>query len=124
MNEKKIEWGFKAINPSDYEIIIETDIDNKLLYIIFNKAKAKLARTKGINVKGNIENIESMTVPVEYYNMTKTVLHKVLKNIKKEIAQDKITILSSVVSDAVFIRNEAKVWHFKAVLQGQYIDKR
>jgi hypothetical protein len=118
-----LDWHFKAINPADYEIHIRTVVAGNILLIIFNKAKQKLARTKGKTINGNPDTINSFKIPPEYHNLIKTRLRKVVVDAQRELKHDKIEILSYHVKTAVFLR-EDKDWVISVVMEGQYVDKR
>lgn len=123
MKNKKINWKFKALNPVDYELDIYSNIENRLIMYIFGKAKRKIARTKNINVKGNISDINVINIPPMYYNLLKTILNPVCKAAVKSTKEDGIEILNFQVISAKFIRSSID-WDVNITFGGQYVDKR
>lgn len=123
---KLIDWNFKCINPSDYELVIEADVESNLMNSIFKKAKIQLNRKKGIRVDGSPDDdsIKEIDIPYEYHNLIKTALTGATKKILKEIKKDKIVMLSTAISESKFQKKESGDWHFRTLITGQYVDKR
>jgi len=120
------EYDFKALNPSEYELIINMHTTSRVMKLLFTRARAKLLRKKGIDAAGNIDNIQAFDITKEYFPYLKIVLKKIVNMIAKEIKQDKIELLDYTVHKGKFIRNMEieGVWDIIINLRGLYVDKR
>jgi len=123
MREKVINWDFNALNPSDYEVYIELEVENRLLLYIFNLSKKKLSK-KNINVENLINKINSFDIDPRFLNLLKTVIRPIINDIKGACRMDKIEVLSFAIKKAYFKRNKNQEWIVKIILTGQYADKR
>jgi len=118
-----LDWHFKALTASDYDLYFKMAADGKFLNMIFEKAKSKIFKLKGLKVDGSPDNIKSFDVPVMYYNALKTALTRAMARIKKELKEDNVIILSSNVNVAKFVR-EGQKWLISVEIGGVYADKR
>jgi len=122
--QKKIDWNFKCINPCDYEMQLDMIAENKLILIIFNKARISLAKKKSISVHGNPDNITSFNVEPKFYSAIKTILSPVIRDVQGAVNLNGIFILNSFVKNAKFKREADEDWLISINLTGQYVDKR
>lgn len=120
-----IEWDFKAESITDYSLKLEMSADNKMLTNIFNQAKHKLARRKGMKNLNTAdpEVIQEFAVPKQYFNLVRTIMHKKIKKAFSKVREDNIHVLNSKVTKAKFKRNEANDWDIEIIVSGQYVDK-
>lgn len=120
-----IKWDFRAETISDYLLEIKMEANNKLLHKIFNEAKRKLSRKKGMNNlrDADPENIEEFDIPERFYNLIHTIMSKHIKKISDVVKQDNIHVLNSKVHKAKFKRNENNDWDIYIKVTGQYVDK-
>lgn len=122
--KETIDYNFKCIDLSDYEIILKMKSKGSVFDKIFNKSREKLVRMgKKQFSKINYKNIEEFEIPENYYNLLTTIIKKTLKQIKKEVAKDKIIVMNERVTKANFKKNNNS-WNIKLKVSGQYVDKR
>ena len=118
-------YKFKCANLSDYKLILTLHVNNRLLMIVFNSAKKKLKKVKGMNVRGNPNLLVKFTVDEpRYFPLIKTAISKPLNNVAKEISKDGIVILNDRVIGCEFHRNKLNDWDVNVIIEGQYADKR
>lgn len=113
------EWEFKALNSTDYEALLTYEADNRLFRDIFNMAKQKLSKEKGIKAEGNPDFIARFDVPDYYFKYLKLVTRKQFKMVCDEVKEDKIIIINAEVTKSTFERLNNK-WHIKVIYQGMY----
>lgn len=118
-----IDWHFKKINPSDYNLNIKSNIDNKMMLYIFKQSRIRLIRKKGIKFKGNLNDIDSFEVPRKYFNLLKTVIYPIIKNARESIKEDGFILLNSYPEKAIYQR-ENNDWVVCIDITGQFADKR
>ena len=120
----KIDWDFKALNPSDFEAEITMHSDNRLLLMVFEKSKQKLQK-KNINVSDKqLQAVKKFDIDSRYLNLVKTFIRPVISKMHKTIKADGLEILSHRVDNGYFIRDENNNWIIKLIVEGQYADKR
>lgn len=122
--KKKIDWHFKQTSPSDYQIGISCDIETRLMKIIFSKAREKLARKHNMKVSGDFEKVSRVPIPKQYYNIVRTALHKVIKNVRDEVKKDGFDIINAYVISGYYYKIDKKKWLFSCMIEGQVADKR
>lgn len=124
-DKDKINWDFKAETITDYLLKLELSADNKMLHTIFNKAKHKLARKKGMqNLNtANLEVIQQFDIPQKFFNLIHTIMHKQIKKCFNLVKEDNIHVLNSKVTKAKFKRNDTNDWDIEIQVTGQYVDK-
>lgn len=120
---KKLDYYFKATTPDNFEIGLDMSVEGKLMLMVFNKAKRKLARTKNLRVKGDPDSIQEFKAPQQYINVINTNIRPIISRISKEVASDGIVIMSWRTTDAKFIKDNDK-WNIHVDIGGMYADKR
>lgn len=123
MTSNILDYHFRAINPTDFEIDLVYHAENKLMVHVYNKSRSKLLRKKNVMVAGNPDVIAGFDVPPEYINMLKTAIRPNVASIRKEVKQDGIEIMEWNVSDAKFKRVKEE-WNICITVSGVYADKR
>jgi hypothetical protein len=121
---KKIDWSFKAVNPADYEMIISMRAENRLLLVLFGKARTAMLRKKNVAVSGTPERIDSFDVEPKFYNALQTILRPVLRDAHGACKLDGIETLTHFVKKASFERDKDRNWSIVVTFEGQYADKR
>lgn len=123
--KSNIDYHIKCITPSEYELEFKLHADNKTLLMLFNKAKNKLMRDRGVNV-GNpdIEKINEFDVPEVYFKFLKVTIKKIYNNARNKFLKSKIDLMSYDIETAKFTRNEKRNWDISIKLKGIYADKR
>lgn len=122
--KKKLDYKFRCVNYTDYEVLLNCAVERGLMLHIFRKTKEKLGRTKGISVSGAPDSVEVINVPAEYYNLLRTILSKIIKHIQKEIKTDHIIMLDYSIRSARFKKRDSGDYIFSCEVVGQYADKR
>lgn len=123
MTKKTLDWEFKALNAIDYKIDLSFNVENKMLWYIFQKSRTRIARTKNINISGDVENIQRFDIDKRYHNLLTNIISPIIKKIKKETQEDKIEVLSYYVKYG-FFKKKLDIWNVYIEVQGQYVDKR
>lgn len=119
-----MDYKIQCLTPTDYELTMTFHADNKLMLMIFNKAKAKLMKDKGIKVNDEgLKNISKFEVPKNYLKLLKIICKKQINKIGNIFAKDKIIIMSYELDKAIFIRIQDR-WDIKMCLSGIYADQR
>ncbi len=119
-----IDYHIKCITPSDYELEFAIKADNKTFLFLFNKAKDKLLKTKGIKVgDANTELINEFEVPEYYYKFLKVTLRKIYQNVRNQVKEKKIELMTHDIKNAKFKRNATNDWDITINLMGIYADK-
>ncbi len=120
-----IDYHIQCITPSDYELEFKIPADNKIFLMLFNKAKEKLLRERGIKVKdANPEVIGEFEVPEYYYKFLKVTIKKIYSNARERFKKRGIELLNYNIKKAGFKRNEKNDWDITIMLFGIYADKR
>lgn len=124
MDDKHIDYEFKAVNDNDYELTLSMMAKNKHLNKIFNMAKQKLMKDKGVDFDGDIEKVSKFKIDKQYLNVIKTIIRRKVRWIEKRLKQGKIEVLTSDVDKCYFERNEERDWCVYIHIKGNYVDKR
>ncbi len=126
MGEKpKIDYNIRCITPSDYELEFTIAAENKTFLLLFNKAKDRLLKTKGMKVgDANPELINEFEVPEYYYKFLKVTLRKIYQDVRKQVKEKQIELMTHDIKNAKFKRNAANDWDITINLMGIYADKR
>lgn len=120
-----IDYHIKCTTPSDYELEFKIPADNKTFLMIFNSAKKKLLRERGVKVgDANPDLIDEFEVPEHYYKFLKVTVKKMYNNARKMFSKKGIEFLNYDVKSAKFTRNKANDWDITLLLGGIYADKR
>lgn len=116
-----IKWDFAAETAADYRLVFNMTADSKLFKQIYSKSRTKLLR-KGVNA-GSPDTIEKFDIPKQYLNLITTAIKKHIKQVAKEVKEDKIEVLSGRTESAYFKRNNAGDWDINIQVVGQYANK-
>lgn len=117
-----IDYYFKAVNPTDYELTLTMLAKSSMLNLIFAKSKKQLEK-KGVKFHGDPKNIEEFDIPPEYLGLARTALRKNLRNVEKQLKKDKIEIITINGAGGKFKR-VGNDWEINIMYVGQYADKR
>jgi ribosomal protein L23 len=127
--KKKIDYHFKVISHTEYELVLTQETENKVIRELFNKSLLQLQK-KG-NYKGNIkpeklETINTFKVDKRFYNFLKTNLKKQYNHVFREVKVDGIELMNYYVKDAYFKRKATNrdKWLITIICNGNYINKR
>jgi len=113
-----IDWHFKEMSPTDYNIDIDMTVESKTFKYILRKAKPKLEKAlkKDINID---EKVKVFYIPKEYFKLIKTGIHSVIKAVQKDVNKDFIDIISHEIESAKFEKIESQ-WHIKVIVWGVF----
>lgn len=117
-------YKFRCLSPFEYELVFNMSVEGRVFDLIFSKAKAKLARTKNLSVKGKPDDLKEIPIPGNYLKLIGTFLRKNVKNVRKEVKRDGIELLSDMVVGGRFIKKDVRDWDIIVVVKGEYADKR
>lgn len=124
---EKFDYEFNLKNRTDYVIMLSYPTTSKLINTIFNKAKAKLAKKKGIdvtqidNATGELKEIE---VPTYYHNIINNFIKKTYKDISRQVGTDGIVLLNENVTACKFKKQTEQIWLISIKIEGCYDDRR
>ncbi len=119
-----VKYEFECINYTTYKLVTTMKASGKLFDNIFIKSKHKLARTKGITVRGDIENINEFEVIAQYLPLIKTAMKKPLGTIQREILADNISFITIEIKKGKFTREKEGNWKIEITFEGDYVDNR
>lgn len=91
---------------------------------IFQKAKKKVEKKKGIKIDGDLDKIEAFKVDDKYLNLINTITKKQFKKVKDKAEQDKIILINHHTDETRFKRENGEIWLIEITISGDYIDKR
>lgn len=118
-----IEYHFKAINDFEYSIDFKgLATSNKYLEKLFNMTRKKVEVTKGISIKSNLSEIEEFEIPNIYHNLIITSLKPKIKQVKKQVMEDGIKLISDRIYLLKFIKDNNK-WKIKLIIKGEYVQE-
>lgn len=123
--EKTFKYKIICPTPKDYELNLTLKSNTKLMNFIFKKAKAKLKRKQGIDLKDKTpELITSFEVPEQYYNFLKVSIRSVFDNVSKIFKKDGVILLSHSIEQVNFTLNkDTNFWEVNFKLKGIYTKK-
>lgn len=117
-------YKFRCKTYTQYEIEITQKADNKMLQHVFTKSREKLARVKGMNVSGDIDNIEAFDVNDKFLPLIKTTMRKSLGKIAADVKADGIELITMKAVKSRFERKDNTTWNIITTFQGDYTDNR
>lgn len=123
MAQNNIEYDFDAVNPTDYRLELKQKIESRLMNFLYQKSKKALMRT-GKVVNGNPDKVEQFELPQHFLKLLKTMLNKPIRDIEKQLKQDKIELLTLNIEKSYFKRDKSRDWINFVILKGNYVDKR
>ncbi len=127
MVNKSVDFTFKCMTYTDYELEIIMHAENHLVLKVFQKARYALARRKNINVSGQeINKIEEFEIPQKYVNTIKTIAQPILRNIRKQLKRPphNCTLMDERIEKCNFIRDKSGTdWDIKINFEGVYVKK-
>lgn len=120
--EKTFKYKIICPTPQDYELTLTLKSNTRLMNYIFKKAKSKLKRKRGIDLKDKTpELITCFDVPEQYYNFLKISLKGVYNQAKKIFKKDDIILLSHTIKRVTFVLNKnTNFWEVNFLLKGIY----
>jgi hypothetical protein len=124
MDDKHMDFEFKAENSYEYTLILSMVAKNAHINRIFNLAKERLMDKKNIKVEGDIDKIRKFDVDRQFLNVIKTIIKRKVRWIEKHLKGNKIEVLTSNMDKCYFQRNEEEDWEIYIILKGEYVDKR
>lgn len=116
-----VDYHFKQLNDSDYELIFSYTINNQIFQTIFAKSKKVLARKKKIKVDGDLSSIDNFAVPLEFHWQLKQAVKRHVKQVTKEVGKDGIKIVNYDVSKGIYRQlPKLKKWLVDIHITGQF----
>jgi len=115
-------WNYEleAINPSDYELKISCVSQGKLFTQIFNQTR-KAKKLKEDQTPDKINNF--LIIEPRFTNLLSVITRGWVNQVKEKYS-DQITLLTSSVSRAMFVKDQkTKDWNVEIIIKGQYIEK-
>lgn len=122
MNKKTIfDYEFKALNLTDFELILLFTLDGKLA----RYARAGIVKSIKMKTGKNIGKVNVwVDVPPSMYNFVNLQSKAFIKIINnKELKPDGITIVNHHLSKGSY-KDDLKTIYLKLLLTGQYKDER
>jgi hypothetical protein len=123
--DEKLDYEFNCINPTEYILVFKLKIGSRMMKFIFNKAKEEIIKRKiktpeELNLCKETE-INNFEVPLRFLKLIKSSMGTSLKDVKKQVAEDKITICNCDIKKGIYEKID-DVWIVKIVYEGAYID--
>lgn len=119
-----VDYDFKDVSPSDYELEVLFHVKGSKFDYFFTKVREAYMRKKALDLGKRVPSyIQEFEVVSEYHNYLGVVTKKQLKIIYKEIAKNNIAILSSKVDKGRFKKDQEGMWHITVLYKGQYVRK-
>lgn len=119
---RKIEYNFECINPSDYKVTFTMATTSKLMRTLLDKTKKRLKK-KGVNITDDLENMTMFEVDKRFYRLLYTVVQPLIKRVRKEVRPDRIEMLTNYIHGGRFIKNPGGSWFIAIEVLGQYVKK-
>lgn len=120
----KIDYEFNALNPTQFELILEFPFHNRLIQNIFNKSKSKLMK-KGVTFsETDPGSVPEFDADERYLKLIKTIIGGKVNQIFKEVKKDGIHILGHEVVKCNYKRHSSTAWKTTIRITGDYADKR
>lgn len=117
-------WNFKALDFVTYEVTVSAVVNNKHLEKLFNRAKWALKKSRGVDVRGSVGDVDRFEVPVSYYRLVKTYMSSVIGQVERDVKADGIVMLDYNVKECFFLRRKDNNWDLVLVFRGAYDDRR
>jgi len=118
-----IDYHFKLINITDYELIFYLKAEKRLFDKIFMGSINKLKRM-GKNADVDLDKIDKFEVLPRFNALIHTAVIKKINEMKKRLKPRGLELLNSKCQKATFIKQSAGNWDIKIEIVGQYVDKR
>lgn len=112
-----------TINPSDYELEIETETSNKYFAMIFEKSlNVSKPRTNDI-AKEAFEESNEIRVNEKFYKLINANIGSIMKQERKNAAEKGLRIMSNSVAEVIFKRDpkNKEQWFLFILIKGQYM---
>jgi len=114
------EYEIVALNQTEYQLTLIFEAENRIMRDIFNRAKEKLSKDKGIKAQGNPDVIGAFDVPQEFLKTLKFITKKQLKEVFSLLhKEDNFTMISNECTSSKFKRFNEK-WLIYIVYKGMY----
>lgn len=124
MNKNTMDWEFRLVDLTDYEIKATMAADAKLFHTIYNhQFKNKLKAKAGLSNSDILQHApERFKVPASHLNYVGVACRKIINIIRPEVLEDGIRLTTHRFASAEFIRDpEGKSWNINVVVRGNYV---
>ena len=124
MTEQIIKYEFNALTPSEFEVSLFMEQESKFFNMILAKTKEKLKR-KGLQVTGSTDEVNEFELDQFNLNAVNTIIRPQMAEVRKQVAQDNIKILSWRAIKTKYInRKDLAKWDIEVIVSGMYQDDR
>lgn len=123
-NKQRWSWNFKLWSPTDYELNLVFNAEDRLFLSIYQAAKDKLEGKRGSTVGGDVGYIERFDIDERFYKLLKTYLKKPFNITSKDVLKEHgFKFVDYYVVKAWFERDKNKDWLIYLRLKGTYVKK-
>jgi apolipoprotein N-acyltransferase len=120
-----LDYEIENITSSDYELKIflksANNSFNRLLKSAFAKAQRRMAGFKDKELKDFKGDKDFIVLPDSYINALAVALKPTVKEIKKQILSENVTLLNGKIVSA-FYKRENDLWNMTVIIRGGYKD--